>query len=202
LKINSLYKILGNDDFDLIFNFGLSIPTGEIDEEGNTPAAPNGMKLPYPMQLSSGTFDIMPGLTLTGHGDNWGWGLQAIATLRLHNNNEGYNLGDSLLVNAWISRKITKNFSTSFRLELNSWEDIEGHDDAIHRLKDMVPTANNDLRGGTRVDAHLGFNYLFTEGFLAGNSFGMEAGVPVYQNLEGPNLETDLTVTIGWQYRF
>lgn len=202
IKINSLYRLYGNEDFDLIFNLGLSLPTGDIDEEGNIPAAPNGVKLPYPMQLGSGTFDLMPGLTLSGHNDDWGWGVQGIATFRLFRNNEGYNQGDAFMMNAWVSRKVTRNFSLSFRMELNTWQDYEGHDDIIHNSRRGVPTADNDLRGGTRVDAHVGFNYLFTEGFLKGNSFGVEAGMPIYQNLEGPNLETDIIVTVGWQYRF
>ena len=29
-----------------------------------------------------------------------------------------------------------------------------------------------------------------------------EAGVPLYQNLDGPQLETDLIVTVGAQYAF
>ena len=129
-------------------------------------------------------------------------GLQAKATFRLFRNNEGYNQGDAVMLNAWLSRKISRNFSLSFRMELNSWQDYEGHDDTIHASRNGVPTADNDLRGGTRLDAHLGCNYLFTDGFLAGNSFGVELGMPVYQNIEGPNLETDLIVTLGWQYRF
>ena len=202
IKINSFYKIYENESFEVILQLGVSLPTGEIDEEGNTPAAPNGVRLPYPMQLGSGTYDIMPGIALVGHNDSWGYGLQAVGTFRVHRNHEGYNQGDSLLVNAWVSRKITKNFSTSFRLELNSWEDYEGHDDIIHNSRLMVPTADNDRRAGTRLDAHLGFNYLFTDGFLCGHSIGLEAGMPIYQNIEGPNLETDFIVTIGWQYRF
>ena len=85
---------------------------------------------------------------------------------------------------------------------MNSWDDYQGHDDEIHRARLMVPTADNDRRGGTRIDAHIGFNYLFTDGFMEGHSFGIEVGMPVYQKIEGPNLETDIIATAGWQYRF
>ena len=34
---------------------GVSIPTGSIDEEGDTPRAPGDQQLPYTMQLGSGT---------------------------------------------------------------------------------------------------------------------------------------------------
>ena len=202
IKVNSLYKLFGSEEFDLIFNLGVSLPTGNIDEKGNTPLAPNGVKLPYPMQLGSGTLDISPGLTLVGHKENWGWGLQTIATLRFFRNSEGYNQGNSLLVNAWASRKLTRNFSLSLRMEINSWEDFQGHDDTINNSQRIIPTADNDLRGGSRLDVHLGCNYLVTEGLMAGHNFGVEVGMPVYQYIDGPNLETDISVTLGWQYRF
>lgn len=202
IKLNGLLRLWSNEHNNLILNLGISLPTGTINEYGNTPMRPNGTRLPYPMQLGSGTVDFMPGLTFTGHNEDWGWGAQVIATLRMHRNYRGYNKGNSLLFNSWISRKITKNFATSLRIEVNSWDDYEGHDDQINAMRLMMPTANNDLRGGTRVDAHIGFNYLFTEGFLKGSNIGVEVGIPVYQYLEGPNLETDLVATIGWQKTF
>ena len=40
------------------------------------------------------------------------------------------------------------------------------------------------------------------EGPLAGTRFAVEGGVPVYQNLDGPQLETDWVLTAGFQYAF
>ena len=202
IKISGLYKLWSKEHDTLILNLGVSLPTGTINEYGNIPMRPNGTRLPYPMQLGSGTVDFMPGLTYTGHNENWGWGAQAIATLPLNRNYRGYSKGNSFLFNTWVSRKITRNFATSFRVELNSWDDYVQDDNQISTMSLMTPTANSDLRGGTRVDAHIGFNYLFTEGVLKNNNIGIEFGVPVYQYLEGPNLETDWTATIGWQMAF
>jgi len=39
-------------------------------------------RLPYPMQIGSGTFDLYPGLTYTGQRDQAGWGGQVLATIR------------------------------------------------------------------------------------------------------------------------
>lgn len=36
------------------FSFGVTLPTGSIDEEGDTPRAPGDQQLPYTMQLGSG----------------------------------------------------------------------------------------------------------------------------------------------------
>jgi len=41
-----------------------------------------------------------------------------------------------------------------------------------------------------------------TRGFLKGNRFAVEAGTPVWQNLRGPQLETDWNITAGWQLAF
>jgi hypothetical protein len=203
LKIGGLYRLYKGETHEFIFNLGLSLPTGSTTEEGKTSMS-NGqeLRLGYPMQLGSGTFDFMPGFTVTGHNDVWGWGSQLIATLRTGRNNQGYRQGDAVLLNNWVSRKLTKNLATSLRIELNSWSDYNGNDDALVGRKSMMPTADEDLRGGTRADVHLGFNYLFTEGALEDQNLALEIGVPFYQNLEGPNLETDYTVTLGWQVRF
>ena len=203
IKLNGILKLWEENNESLLLNLGVSLPTGAINESAITPASNgNRAQLPYPMQLGSGTVDFMPGLTYTGSNDDWGWGAQAIATLRMHRNYRGYNKGHSIMFNTWVSRKITKNFATSLRIEVNSFDDIEGKDDEIDPGKANTPTADNDLRGGTRVDAHLGFNYLFTDGIFKGHNIGLEIGMPVYQYLEGPNLETDWTATIGWQMHF
>ena len=61
----------------LHLNAGLSLPTGDIDEEDDV-LAPTGMRptlrLPYAMQLGTGTWDLLPGLTYNGNHHQWGWG--------------------------------------------------------------------------------------------------------------------------------
>jgi len=63
-----------------------------------------------------------------------------------------------------------------------------------------VPTKDPNLRGGTRVDALIGINFV-TPG-LKYLRLAAEAGAPVYQDLDGPQLETDLVFTLGAQYTF
>ena len=36
--------------------------------------------------------------------------------------------------------------------------------------------------------------------FLAGQRLGVEIGIPVYQDLDGPQLERDWTFRAGWQW--
>lgn len=60
----------------LHFNAGLSLPTGSIDKQDATPMGPNS-KLPYPVQLGSGTYDLLPGLTYNGQDRDLSWGAQS-----------------------------------------------------------------------------------------------------------------------------
>ena len=60
----------------------------------------------------------------------------------------------------------------------------------------MAPTARTDLRGGQRIDGLLGLNYLHS----AGHRLALELGMPIHQDLDGPQMETDYRVMVGWQY--
>jgi hypothetical protein len=65
-----------------------------------------------------------------------------------------------------------------------------------------VQTANPDFYGGERLELFGGINTVVTEGPLKGHRFAIEVGAPVYQDLNGPQLETDWKLIAGWQYAF
>ncbi len=60
--------------------YGLSLPTGSIDEEDFLPAIMADARLPYPMQLGSGTFDPSIGALYLGYTTDYYWGTQFVAT--------------------------------------------------------------------------------------------------------------------------
>ena len=66
----------------------------------------------------------------------------------------------------------------------------------------MLATAAANLRGGDRLDLLAGVNFIGAAGVLKGQRLFAEFGVPVYQNLDGPQLETDWIATLGFQLRF
>lgn len=180
----------------------LSLPTGSLDNT-DTVLTPMGMqpelRLPYPMQLSSGTFDLKPALTgFTRRGD-WSFGGQASATIRLDENDEGYTLGDVVEATAWAAYEFDPSWSVSGRLKARSQGSIDGIDPEIVA---PVQTADPDNHGGETLEALVGINFAGNRGFLKGNRFAVEAGLPLYRDLNGPQLETDLTLTLGWQRAF
>ena len=199
LKLSGLIKLSNSDHHQVHLNMGISLPTGSIDERDDTPAA-NNAKLPYPMQLGSGTYDLIPGITYLGHNSNYSWGAQGLATIRLGENSNDYTLGNKVELTSWLEHKWTSALSASIRLKATRWSDIDGADPDLNPM--MISTADPDLRDGSRADVLIGINYTGDKGTLKGNRFTIELGKPVYQNLDGPQLETDYLLTAGWQYIF
>jgi len=199
VKLAAQYGLYARPGRDLIFNFAISAPTGSIDETDDTPMMADA-HLPYPMQLGSGTWDIIPGLTWVQLYDSWSWGAQGLYTLRTGTNDNGYTLGNKLNLSAWVAKKIAQSTSLSFRLNGLDWDNIDGTDNKLVLMPGMVPTADPNLRGGTRVDALVGINFVTPD--LKSLRLAAEAGAPVYQDLDGPQLETDLVFTLGAQYTF
>lgn len=183
----------------VLLKLGASLPTGSIDERGNTPAG-NNQKLPYPMQLGSGTIDPVASITYVNKHPNWSWGTQAGTVLRFGENDEGYRLGNEYGLTSWVARDVTKYASISFRVDGKLWGDVHGKDNELNPM--MAPAARADLRAGKRVDTLVGLNLYQAEGAFAGNRLAAEFGVPIYQELDGPQLETDYRFTLGWQLAF
>ncbi len=201
VKLGGLYNIMRQDNQRIHLNLGVSIPTGSIEEEDVTPAsAPNETILPYPMQIGSGTFDLLPGITYLGQTDSLSWGGQFNTVLRLGENSNNYTLGNQYALTGWIAKNWTDWLSTSIRLNGKTWGNIDGADSRLNPR--MIPTADPDRRGGTRLDLGFGLNLYAPQGGLKGGRLAVEFELPIYQSLEGPQLETDWQLTLGAQYAF
>ena len=190
---------------------GASFPTGSIDKTDDTPMGTDQL-LPYPMQTGSGTVDLQPSLTYLGQSDHFGWGAQARGTVRLGENDRNYALGDRAGLTAWGSVGVTEAVSLSARLDGQAWDNVHvadgldvgdmGYPYSMGVASRLVPTVFPDLRAGERVDLSVGANAMVPSGPLHGLRAAVEVGVPVYQRLAGPQLETDLVLTLGAQYAF
>jgi len=191
-------RVDGKDHVHL--SLGLSVPTGSITETDDILTPMNTrptVRLPYSMQLGSGTFDLLPGITYTGRDGDFSWGAQYRATLRLEDeNDEGYRRGHVHEATAWLAYQWEPWISTSLRVAGSSEGQIEGIDPNI---MGPVQTADPDNYGGERVDLFAGVNLVGQNGDLRGHRLAFEVGAPVYQDLNGPQMETDWTLTVGWQ---
>ena len=175
--------------------FGISIPTGDINETDQvltpTGATPSP-RLPYPMQLGSGTWDLLAGLTYVRDLDRASFGGQWRSTFRLGENNADYRLGDQHKLTGWYARSISPSLSLSARIAYTHRGSIRGRDALIVA---PVQTADPDNQGGDVVEVGLGANSVL----FGRHRVGLEVMLPLHRDLNGPQLETDWHLTFGYQ---
>jgi len=186
-------------------SFSISIPTGGIDEyanitmQGTNPitgmsvSATNNVKAGYPMQLGSGTWDLIPSLTYADSTDRLGWGFQASYRWHLGENDNDYTLGNALEAFGWGKYVLTPKLLGIGKLTITDWGRIDGQDPELNPT--LSPTTDPGATGGTRVDLSLGLNGFFGQGHV----LGIEFGIPVYQDLNGPQMETDWILSFSYQ---
>jgi hypothetical protein len=192
-----LINILGNPRSlgqRLVINAGFTAPTGSIDE------SEDGKRKEYALQLGSGTWDLLPGLTYLGESESWSWGAQVLGTVRLGQNDNDYRLGDRYRLSAWAQMKIFDWFGPSARLDWHAWDDIHGADPELDPNRN--PAFDASKQSGARLDFLLGLNFYIPEGLLKGNRFSVEGGIPLYQNIAGPNMAVDWLISAGWTFSF
>jgi hypothetical protein len=203
LQVLALYTFLGSvtKGQRLILNAGMSFPTGSIDEK-NTIAGlvPPRFQLEYPMQLGSGTYDLRPGLTYLGESKKWAWGGQFLTALRFGRNGNGYRVGNEYGLMGWVGYAVTDWFAPSLRINGRIWGTVHGADPEIDAAFD--PEGDPHRQGGRRVDLLMGSNFFVPKGILKGTRLMIEAGLPIYENLDGPQLSTSWLFSAGLTYSF
>jgi len=183
-------------------NLGMSFPTGNNHNNGGTVLQTTGSysigQAFYGMQPGTGTFDLMPGILYGGVQGPWSWGLSYRARLPLAVNPQGYMWGNYQEVNAWGGYTWFPGFTTTIRANFNIQSPIVGAD---WWLIGKLPSADPEYYGGKRIEMNAGADI---DGKLFGFpafSIGIEAGVPVYQNLDGPQLSKNWQAGMALRYK-
>lgn len=200
-RVSGLVRLHDGGVHRLHLNAGASFPTGSTSKthEILTPmGARPTVRVPYAMQLDSGTYDLLPGITYNGHSGKVYWGGQYMGTFRL-GENHGYSLGDKHTLSAWLNYQWRPFISTSLRLQYDTLGSIEGMDPMI---AGPVQTADPDNYGSDELGLNFGVNLMGQAGLLAGQRLAVELYLPLHRDLNGPQMETDWTITVGWQYAF
>jgi hypothetical protein len=202
IKVIGRYSLLNQGPGKLRLDLGISLPTGSITETG-TVLTPMGatptVRLPYSMQLGSGTFDLLPGLSYSLSSGAFEWGGDANGVIRLGSNDEGYSLGDEAAASLWARYKTGPSVTLSGRIEAKTVGRIDGIDPLI-----MGPnqTADPLNYGGETITIFAGAEFASQKSAFKGHIFSIQAGVPIFQDLNGPQVETDWIVSAGWQKAF
>ena len=199
VKLSAMISLVKTAKHRLHINAGLSLPTGSIDERAAIPINPDA-QLPYPMQVGSGNWDLMPGITYSGTSELFYWGAQASAVIRTGSNDRDWSLGDRVQVTAWNMVRLNTAFDVGLRATYTHWGNVDGADGELMPM--MVQTANPMLQGGERLDLSLALNYQVQSGSLKGHRLAAEVTLPVWQNLDGPQMEQNWGLMVGWQKAF
>lgn len=192
--LGAVHRLWQAGEDQLLLNLGLSLPTGSTNARDATPMGPD-QRIGYMMQLGTGTFDVLPGLTWVRNTHDWTLGGKLAGRVHLGRNEHDYAVGDRYELGAWAARDLG-GFSTSLRLNLADFSAYDGQ--AADLNPAMAPPADPDKLGGTRLDAFLGVQTSLGEA----GSLALEIGLPVHQDLDGPALELDTIVSLSWRGSF
>lgn len=196
LTVSALYSIINQSNNVLMGTFGISIPTGSINKQGAHTSMYNNQRYPYMMQNGSGTFDALMKLTYSYNTNASQIGLQAHTIQRIGSNKYAYKLGNEYSATAWFSYRLFSFMSLSSRLEYVYNEKIKGEDTTLYAYNE--PSANPLNYGGQKLFGHLGaFVYFFST-----QKFGIEAGIPLYQNVSGYQIPTQFTLQAMYSIGF
>jgi hypothetical protein len=197
-KLAALYRLFDTEGHHLHANIGWIIPTGSIDEEDEVLTPMNtrvSLRLPYSMQLGSGSHASEIGLTYSGWAEQLSWGGQVNATFSLESNDEGYEHGNKYHVTSWAAYELSHHLSGSLRLTYTHSEDISGADSKIVA---PVTTANPQNYGVNAFELALGLNTVIANK----HRLGLEYQLPINYQVNGVQMEMENMLTLGYQLAF
>jgi len=173
---------------------GLDVPTGSIRRGGDE------SRLPFDSQIGNGTVDLEWGWTYRGEMDWLSWGGQVVGRHPVGRNGLEYREGSRFNLSFWGAIRLPAGWSTSLRL---GWQ--KSNNTRV-RESDFVggtitdPSDNPKARGGTILMVRPGLTLELPQ--LGNQRIAVEFGIPVHQDLDGPQLKQDWSVKAGWQWGF
>ena len=196
ISISMLTKIKEKNGYKLNAQFGLEKSIGDNDVTGNVLTPMNMTKemiLPYSMQIGDDATSLIIGLSMSKNIEDWSFGGQMIFKSVI--TDKDWNYGNNFLLSGWAGKNLTDSLSTSVLLTYRDIDKINGRD---MRIMAPVQTANPDNYGGSIYQVSFGLNKILKNK----DTLGLEISVPIDQNLNGPQMEEDLKLTIGYKKVF
>lgn len=190
ISLTAMYSLSEDEHQRMQINLGVFLPTGKIDADRD------GTRLGYPMQLGSGSYALQPTFNYSHFWQSYSLGSQVGFKYFLNENDSDYTRGAEYFFNVWGAYNINENISSSLRLAYKAVDPIDGSDPNLNAA--LAPPNSADLQHGNTALAYLGVNLLGTS-FAKGHRLALEVGIPVYQDLSGPQMKTSLVGTLGWQ---
>ncbi len=200
-KVHALYHLLSSKKHQLILSAGVNIPTGNIHYLGASDDMMYSHKrMPYSMQLGSGSFDALPAIGYSYRKEELAAGVQLSGVYRMYHNQLGYRLGNEATANLWFAYRWLKLWSSSLRIETGMNDKIQGNDPLLYYYYE--PSANPNNYGGQRTLLYMGTTVQINKGFLKNNKIGAEYGFPLYQRVNGIQAPVKSMINVYWSLNF
>ena len=200
-SVSALIKLKKTENSRWHTQLGIQKSVGKENASGEvlTPMnATQSIILPYGMQSGDKSTALISALTYVTTRENWVFGGQ----LRMKSNisEDKWHFGNSLSPTGWLQRELSSKTSVSLRLTYRHQYPINGRNNVIMA---PVQTANPNNYGGKTIELGTGLNQLFK--IFPGDHadrFGIEVSYPIYQNLNGPQMKSGLSIQLGYQKSF
>jgi hypothetical protein len=155
-QLTALYKFYDKDQQKAHLGLGLNLPTGSVAAKDRIPIMGMGLVssvLPAPMQLGSGTYDLLPSLTFRQQFEEWSYGVQASGIVRLQDNNDrDYRHGHQFGLTSWAGYVLSDWISLGGGLSYKWSGTLKGDQQDINQGpmmgRNTVTTAYGDNYGG------------------------------------------------------
>lgn len=189
----------------LKFSAGLRIPVGSINNTGDTPR--NGSdtleRLPYTMQIGSGTLDTAFAMQYVCVEDKLSYGATLNSVVRTGKNKNDYRLGNNIGMGIWAQYAFNHWVQPALRVHVRHIGEIKGRDASL-----LVPMAfpfpasitNPSNYGGEKANIALSVRSCPKKDCEI--SFNIEYGKPLYQNLNGIQPKEKSNFSIGAALKF
>ena len=191
-------KLLEKESHTINLQMGLTLPTGSIDEKNTMPLMGN-VKSPYNMQLGTGTFNAIPGISYLFNKGKFTLGSFAQITLRNGKNDNGYRFGNRYEFSLWTSYILLDWLAPTLRITSTKWDNISGADPNLDPTMD--PQNDPNRQGGRRVDLLAGVNF-YIPSLSEKMKAGIEFGKPIHQHLNGPQMGANSLFNFRFQASF
>jgi len=172
---------------------GFTAPTGSIRRSANN------SRLPYDSQIGIGSWALEWGLTYRGEWKRLAWGGQFNGLHPVRRNSLNYRAGSRFDASIWSGFRIFRGVSTSVRLSTIKQNNFRGRDRSLD-IEAEGPSANHKKRGGFRLDFSPGLTIDLPE--LGNQRLSVEFSLPIYQDLDGPQVAREYSMKAGWQWDF
>lgn len=206
--VMSKYRLMADDPQfptqQISLMTALSLPTGSIDERNRNHPSPmvQNDPLPYGMQLGTGTVDPTLGLLYQASSSPWWWGANLTGTWRLYENKRDYRQGNRFGLDLYAMHQVRYDLVLHGQLNGEVQHAFGGTMDAFADGSAGVAMGGNPMTplwetknyGGEKAFVSAGFQWQPKHLQV----FDLTVQLPIYQNLNGPQLQDDYRVMLTW----